>query len=146
MDWKFEEKENEFKKVPAGKHRLRIESAVQKVSKSGRDMVELTLAISGYSTKVWYYLVFLEDYPDITNRNLTAIYDSFGIEKGNMNFESWVGKVGAGQLKYDENEYLKVHYFIKKEAQTDLPSWVEPNSEEAVGEFVTVEDPDDLPF
>lgn len=145
MDWKFEEKENEFKKVPTGKHRLRIESATLKTSKKGNEMVEIAMSISGYSQMVWFYLVFLEDYPDITNRNLTAIYDSFGIEKGNMNFESWKGKVGAGQLKYDENEYLKVHYFIKKEAQAGLPSWVEPNSEEAVGEYITVED-DDLPF
>lgn len=145
MDWKFEEKENEFKKVPAGKHRLRIESATLKTSKKGNEMVEIAMSISGYSQMVWFYLVFLEDYPDITNRNLTAIYDSFGIEKGNMNFDSWKGKVGAGQLKYDENEYLKVHYFIKKEAQAGLPSWVEPNSEEAVGEYITVEE-DDLPF
>lgn len=145
MDWKFEEKESEFQKIPEGKYRLRIENAIKKVSKSGNDMVELTLAISGKPIKVWFYLVFLSDYPDITNRNLTAIYDSFGIEKGNMNFDSWKGKVGAGQLKYDENEYLKVHYFIKKEAQAGLPSWVEPNSEEAVGEYITVEE-DDLPF
>lgn len=145
MDWKFEEKENEYKKIPVGKHRLRIESAIPKTSKSGKEMVELVFSVSGYNSKIWYYLVFLPDYPDITNRNLTAIYDSFGIDKGNMNFDSWIGKVGAGQIKYDENEYAKIHYFIKKEAQAGLPSWVEPNSEEAVGEFVTV-DEDDLPF
>lgn len=146
MDWKFEEKENEFKKVPAGKHRLRIASAERKTSAKGNDMVELVLDISGYSGKVWFYLVFLPDYPDITNRNLTAIYDSFGIEKGNMNFDSWIGKVGAGQLKYDENEYLKIHYFIKKEGQAGLPSWVEPNTEEALGKYITVENTEDLPF
>ena len=146
MDWKFEEKETEFKKLPAGKYRLRIADVEQKQSKTGKDMVVLTLDISGNPTKVWYYLVFMPDNPDITNRNLTAIFDSFGIDKGNMSFESWKGKVGAAQLKYDENEYLKVHYFIKKEQQAGLPSWVEPNSEEATGGYVTVENPEDLPF
>lgn len=145
MDWKFEKTEQEFKKIPVGKHRVRIEEIEQTVSSKGNDMLKITLAVSGHSAKVWHYIVFMNDHPEITNRNLTAIMDSFGLEMGNLDFENWKGKVGAAMIKYDENDYAKVNYFVKKEAQAGLPSWVEPGSEEAVGEFVTVSD-DDLPF
>ena len=146
MDWKFEKTETEFKKVPAGKHRLRIEDAVMKKSKNGNDMIELTLAVSGYNNKIWHYIVFMLDKPEVTNRNLTAIMDSFGIEMGDLNIENWKGKVGAGTIKYDENEYAKVGYFINKVNQDKLPSWVEPSSDGKADDFVTVPQDEELPF
>ena len=88
----------------------------------------------------------MNDYPEITNRNLTAIFDSFGIMMGDLNYENWVGKVGAAMIKHDENEYEKINYFIPKKNQDNLSSWVEPNSDEAKGEFITIEDGEDLPF
>lgn len=145
MDWKFEKTETEFKKVPVGKHRLRIEDVEATVSKNGNDMYKITLAVSGYNNKIWHYIVFMPEHPEITNRNLTALMDSFGIDMGDLNIEHWKGKVGAGMVKYDENEYAKINYFIRKEQQAGLPSWVEPGSEEAVGEYITVTD-DELPW
>ena len=54
MDWKFEKTETEFKKIPVGKHRIRIESVVPKVSQKGNDMLEIVFAVSGQSRKIWY--------------------------------------------------------------------------------------------
>ena len=45
--------EEGFSLIPEGRHRVRIESAKEKISRSsGMDMIELTLAVSGYNSKV----------------------------------------------------------------------------------------------
>lgn len=147
MDWKYERTEAEFKKIPVGKHRCRIEEAEAQVSKAGNDMIKLTLAISGQNRKVWDYIVFMPDNAEITNKKLTAIFDSFGIEEGNFDFKNWIGKVGACFIKIDENEYEKVNYYIKKEQQNTLPNWIEPTSDGTQkSEFSPMNDDEELPF
>lgn len=148
MDWKYERTEAEFKKIPVGRYRCRIEGAEAQTSKAGNDMIKLTLAISGQSRKIWDYIVFMPDNAEITNRKLTAIFDSFGIEEGNFDFQSWVGKVGACMVKIDENEYEKVNYYIKKSQQDTLPNWIEPTSDGTPqkSEFSPMSDDEELPF
>ena len=144
MDWKFERTETEFEKIPVGKHRCRI--AEMTTSKNGNDMIKLTLAISGHNRKIWDYIVFLPDNAEITNRKLTALFDSFGIEDGNFECSKWVGKVGACMVKIDENEYEKVNYYLNTKQQTDLPAWVEPTSDNSSGSVSTPITDDDIPF
>lgn len=145
--WKFEREEQKFEIVPVGTHRLRIESAEKAVSRNGKDMIILKLDVSGYSSQIWHYIVFLDDAPQITNRNLTQLFDSFGIEDGDFNLKHWEGKVGAGMIKheeYDGESKPKVNYFIHKKKQADLPAWVEGRTERPKLEPVGSED--DLPF
>lgn len=146
MDWKYERTEAEYSKIPVGKYRCRIEEAEPMQSKVGNDMIKLTLAISGQNKKVWDYIVFLPDKADITNKKLTAIFDSFGIDEGNFNCKTWIGKVGACMIKLDENEYEKVNYYIKREKQEELPAWIEPTSTESKSEFEPMNDDDEIPF
>ena len=155
MAWNYERKENNLGKIPAGRHRLRIEDAEMTESKAGNDMIKLTLSVSGQSRTMWDYIVFMEDKPEITNGKFTAIYDSFGIPEGEFDLSKWVGAVGAGQTKIDENDYEKVQYYIKKDKQGDLPNWVEPKLPESVRESkssgtggypLPKEDDEDLPF
>lgn len=132
MAWEFkrEESNKSFDLVPVGDHRIRVKSAEMAVSKSGNDMITLQFEVSGYNATLYHYIVFMADKPEITNRMLTAFYDSFkDIPEGDNHIAQWVGKVGACHVKHEEyngNMQAKIHYFIKADKQGDLEPWKEP--------------------
>lgn len=157
MSWNYNREEsNGFStNVPEGKHRIRVKSAEKAVSKSGNDMLVLQFDISGYNSTLYHYITFMNDKPEITNRMLTAFFDSFkDIPDGDFNMSNWVGKVGACVVKHEEyngNVNAKISYFIKADKQDDLPAWKEPeNAGGAVGgtDFVNIPDGvvEELPF
>lgn len=130
INWDFNANDVEegFPLIPAGDHRVRIASATEKQSKTGNDMIELSLDISNYPGHLFYYLVFLQNNTTMTNTNLKRLWDSFGIEVGNMNTASWVGKVGAARVKHEDyngDQTARVSYFIERKKQDKLPQWVE---------------------
>lgn len=131
MAWEYSEKDYQDSKItiPAGRHRVRIASVTPKISKTGKYMYEMALDVSGYSARLFNYLVFMPDNPKMTNGNLGDIVHSFGVT-GKVDPESvpagWVGAVGACTVKLDEESRSKVGYFIAKEKSTDLPPWKEP--------------------
>ena len=147
MDWKFERQESTFEEIPVGEHRVRIAEAEKAISKNGNDMLVLTLDVSGYRARLWHYVVFMPDHPEITNRNLTSIFDSFGIADGDFNLANWKGKVGACMTKQDDFG-TKVRYFLSRKKQEGLPPWKEPS--ESGGKKKTqleaFEDDGDIPF
>ncbi len=138
INWNYnkEVEKPSFKAIPVGSYRCRIESAEEKKSKAGNDMIEINLSISGYSSHIWFYLVFFPEGLDkagnplknITDRNLASIYDTFGIAEGSLNAAEWVGRVGGVKIKHEMRDgaaEAKVHYFLNKAQQVALPSWVE---------------------
>lgn len=138
MSWSYEREEQQFEVIPEGVHRIRVRSAEKAVSKSGRDMLVLQFDVSGYSSILYHYIVFLEDRPEITNRTLTQFFDSFAdIKEGDFNLNNWIGKIGACSVKHEEyngNMQARLHYYINKDKQADLPPWKEKgNSTPAVG-------------
>lgn len=149
-DFKREENNNFNTNVPEGKHRIRVKSAEKAVSKSGNDMLVLQFDISGYNTTLYHYITFMNDKPEITNRMLTAFFDSFkDIEEGDFDMSHWIGKVGACTVKHEEyngNINAKLGYFIRADKQSDLPAWKEPSNSDNSGsgsdDFKGV--PDDL--
>lgn len=133
IQWNFNANDVEegFPLIPVGDHRLRIASANEKKSSSGNDMIELSLDVSNYPGRLFYYLVFLPNNTTMTNTNLKRFWDSFGIESGNLNTASWVGKVGAGRVKHEEyngDQTARISYFIERKKQDKLPAWVEKSS------------------
>lgn len=146
-NWKYERKEREFEQVPEGIHRIRIRSVEKQKSKAGNEMLVYEFDVSGMSNKLFYYLVFLDDRPEITNSLLTQFYDSFkDIEEGNFNLQSWIGKVGAAKVIHDEEDRARIHYFINVNKQSDLPKWQEPDNEFGSG-FTPIDSNDeDFPF
>lgn len=148
--WNFERVETKFEDIPVGQYRLVIETVEKQVSQAGRDMLKLTFKVSGQARKLYHYIVFLDDRPEITNRNLTQLFDSFGIEDNSFNLNSWIGKAGACMIKHDEEERAKVQYFLNKKQQEKLPPWQEVTADaskapkQAMTE-VEVDD-EDLPF
>ena len=131
MPWNYSREESSGfnTRIPEGKHRVRIKSAEKSQSKKGNDMIILTLDVSGYEDTVYHYITFMPDNPQITNRMLTEVFDSFAqIGEGNFNLQSWVGKVGACNIKHEEyngNINAKVGRFIPVDKQGELPPWKE---------------------
>lgn len=145
MAWNFKRTEQQFESIPAGDHRVVIDSAEQAVSKNGNDMLVIKMRVSGYSSMLWNYIVFMDDKPEITNQKLTQLFDSFGIEDGNFNLASYTGKSGAAHVKIDENGYPKVAWFIHKDKQDNLPPWKGDMPKTAQNGFAEVK-PDDCPW
>ena len=145
MEWNYQREESTFEEIPVGEHRVRIADAEKAISKNGNDMLVLTLDVSGYKSRLWHYVVFMPDHPEITNRNLTSIFDSFGIPEGDFNLANWKGKVGACVTKQDEFG-TKVRYFLNKKKQEKLPPWQEPDSAPKKPQLQAFDNPDDCPF
>lgn len=145
MEWNYQREESTFEEIPVGEHRVRIADAEKAISKNGNDMLVLTLDVSGYRSRLWHYVVFMPDHPEITNRNLTSIFDSFGIADGDFNLANWKGKVGACMTKQDEYG-TKVRYFLSKKKQESLPPWKEPDSAPKKPQLQAFDNPDDCPF
>lgn len=138
IQWQFNSndyEEQSFKPIPVGDHRVRIASAEEQKSKSGNQMIKLVLDVSGHNATIWHYIVFMTDNTKLTNQKLGELWNSFGIQQGNFNLQSWVGKVGAAKVKhevYDGEPQPKIAYFISKDRQDKLAAWVEPSNKAAV--------------
>ena len=72
MAWQFKHEESSYPEIAPGKYRVMIETAEMAVSKAGNDMLVLKLIVAGQKSRIWNYIVFLEDRPEITNRMLLS--------------------------------------------------------------------------
>ena len=153
-DWKFNPADYNaegFPLVPPGQYRVRIEKAEEKVSSTGKDMIVLTLKVSGYNGNVWHNMVFDSSSAQSiarTNDNLGRIYDSFGIPAGNLNLPDWEGEVGGAQIKndsYNGKMRASVAYFLRRKEQDELPMWQEKPVGNINPEMVNPDD-DPIPF
>ena len=151
INWNFNSNdytEQSFKPIPVGDHRVRIASAEEQTSNSGRQMIKLVLEVSGYSSTIWHYIVFMPDKKELTNQKLGELWNSFDIQQGNFNLNSWVGKVGAAKVKHEDyngEPSAKIAYFINKDRQGKLPAWQDPNSASGAVTMSPFAD-EDLPF
>ena len=135
IDWKFNPEnynENGYQLIPPGKYRVRIENAEEKMSRTNKPMIKMTLKVSGYNSNVWNYMVFDNSKPEAiqrTDNNLGRIYDSFGIPQGNLNLQDWKGKVGAVEIanELDNKQTMRavVKWFLRRNEQDNLPPWQE---------------------
>ena len=152
VNWNFNSadyEEQSFKPIPIGDHRVRIASAEEQTSSSGRQMIKLVLDVSGYSSTIWHFLVFMPENQKLTNQKLGELWNSFGIPQGNFNLNSWVGKVGAAKVKHEDyngETNAKISYFINKNKQENLPAWRDGNNTNVSIEYTPVDDQGDLPF
>ncbi len=152
INWNFNSndyEEQSFKPIPVGDHRVRIASAEEQTSSKGNQMIKLVLEVSGHNATIWHYIVFMPENQKLTNQKLGELFNSFGIQQGNFNLTSWVGKVGAAKVKhemYDGEPQPKVAYFISKERQDKLPLWVDPAKAQSHPTFTPVEEMPPLPW
>lgn len=151
INWNFNanDVDESFPIIPIGDHRVRIASAEETTSSSGNDMIKLSLDVSNFPGKLFYYLVFLPNNTTMTNTNLKRLWNSFEIETGNMNTASWVGKVGAARVKHEEyngDQTARISYFIERKKQDKLPAWVEKSSGGNTNDLTPMPDNMQSPF
>lgn len=151
--WNFDPtqyEEQDFQIIPAGDHRVRIEDVVEKTSSKGNDMYEITLAVNGYNSKIWYYLVLDRADPKKTNQRIGDFFNSFGIADHNLGSGTqWIGKVGAVRVKHEEyngNMSAKVAYVINRKKQDKLEPWKEVGGASVASAPAVNVDELDLPF
>lgn len=143
MDWNYKAEESTFEAIPEGRYRAAIEDVEKTTSKAGNDMLKIKLLVSGTNNRrIWYHIVFLPDRPEITNKMLTAFFDSFGIDRGDFNLTGYVGKVGGIQVRHDDDGRANVQYCLSQSQQRSLPAW----DGETVAPLTVGADEDDLPF
>ena len=90
---------NNFK---AGEWECTISKVEEKVSKKNNPMIVLSFAIDEQGT-LYYYIVddvSSEEAWRRRNQNLTRFFDCFSIQRGNFNYNSWIGKRGI--IKIDK--------------------------------------------
>lgn len=161
INWNYDESqysENNFQLIPEGDHRCRIEEVTEKTFRSGKSGLEMTLSISGYNSKVWFYLVLDPMNPERTNQSIGSVFSSFEIADHNLqHYASWVGKVGACRIKHEEyngEKSAKVRFFLgaNDSKRKNLPPWKEPEGSKASqatasdGFTVIDNNVDDVPF
>lgn len=138
-------KREETPRLEPGDYRVEILEAEESTSKSsGNPMLVLTLRPNGSPIKIKHYIVLNEYF----NRNVTQIFDSFNIVEGDFQLSTWVGAVGAARLALDDQDYLKVKFFIKADKQDRLPPWVGEMPERKIAMEMpgTPVDSDEMPF
>lgn len=151
-NWTFDPsmyQEQDFSIIPAGDHRVRIMDVEEKVSRTGNEMYEITLAVNGYNSKLWFYLVLDTSDRQKTMNRIGDFFDSFGITERNLGSgKQWIGKVGAVRVKHEDyngNTSAKVAYVIKRKNQDKLEPWKNVGGAAAPAAPASI-DPSELPF
>lgn len=132
-------------RLEPGDYRCVITEVKEAASKStGRPMLVVTVKPNGSNIKINQYIVKNEYF----NRNMTALYDSFGIPEGDRDIAGWIGAMGAAKLERDDQGYMRVRYFIARDRQENLAPWEgeAPVRQTVSDAFTEVSDDDDLPF
>ena len=139
----YHREEAEFTPI-VGKIRCVITDVEEKVSKSGNNMIVITVNPSGSKAKVKYWLVD----NDYFNRNATSFFDSFKeIEEGNFDFLTWIGAEGAAMFKEGDNGYAEIAYFISADRAANLPPFEGTKPpRQTVTKFTEDDSEDELPF
>lgn len=129
MAWIFnpnDYEEKDYSIVPAGDHRVRINDVVAKRFNSGNEGYEITFDVSGYNSKLWFYLVLDPNDSKKTNQRIGSFFDSFGITDYDLgHYSAWKGKVGAVEVKhekYNDQDQAKVAFCLSKKNQDKLPA------------------------
>lgn len=119
--------EKNYSVIPIGDHRLRVADVVEKTFSTGSTGFEITFDVSGYNSKLWYYLVLDPSNAARTNQKIGEFFESFGITNPQLgNGKQWIGSVGAGRIvhdTYNSTTKAKVAYFLSRDRQDKLPAW-----------------------
>lgn len=159
INWEFDPsnvEERSFEPLPPGDYRVRIEDVEQGEGKY--EYYKVTLKVSRDNRRLWYYLSFMtgkskngKDLKAITDTNLHNLWNSFGIDEGDLDYNHWIGKVGACRVKhemYNGEPQARVSYFISKDRQDKLPPWSEEPAMKIDDDFTLLDDDEDdeIPF
>ena len=153
-NWTFDPSqysEKNFDIIPQGDYRARIEDVVEKTFSSGKQGYEITMAINGYNSRMWFYLVLDPSNVAQTNQRIGDFFNSFGITNPAMGTgKQWINAVGAVRVKHEQyngETRAKIAYCIARNRQDKLDPWKNNGAAPTAQNFAPVEIPDtELPF
>lgn len=158
-NWKYNPDdyvEQEFTTIPAGDHRVRINDVTPKTFSSGNEGFEITLDVSGYNSKLWFYLVLDASDTKKTNQRIGQFFESFDIGDFDLShYRGWIGKIGGVRVKlepYNGENRPKVAFCLARRNQDKLPPWkgdtqaVPAQNAAPAGNFRELKDDEELPF
>lgn len=100
-DYQYEEYAVQFD-CPDGDLAVTVRSAKVTATKTGNQMLEISLDVER-SNGVLYIERYVAGY--YFNKNMSRFFDAFGIQRGNFNFQAWIGKRAAGHFEHQEESY-----------------------------------------
>ena len=126
-------KDNSYELIPEGNYRVRIDKVEETVThSSNKDMLKLTLSVSGYNSKLWGYIVLDDTNEETilrTNRYLNSVFSSFGITSHTMDTREWEGKTGGVKVRHKDDaqgvKRAEVAFFLYAREVDKLPAWQE---------------------
>lgn len=131
-DWKYENYSKIFD-VEDGDHRVKIIAAKDVISKSGKNMIELHYQVEGSNGIEFVDRVIEGEYFD---KNMSRMFDVFGITYGDFNYQHWIGKIAVAHFEHKPETY-EVNGVTKTVNKANLIYWntrtsVEPKSVPAI--------------
>ena len=131
-------KERNFIEIPAGAHRAKICQVSVEKFKYHKKCYEITLAVSGYHGKLWYYLWDNPDYGVQSCKRFANFYESFQInDRDPSKYKSWIGHYGAVYVSHNNKteedlfDYVyaaEVTSCLSGRQRDKLPEWREGHS------------------
>ena len=128
-----------FIEIPVGDHRVQICNVKKESFKNEKKCFEITLKVSGYHGKLWYYLWYNPEKRQKTNWDFSLFFESFQINDYNIeNYKDWIGKTGAVRVVSDDEitddsfEYkcaVRVAHSLGNAHIEKLPPWKEAPKE-----------------
>lgn len=113
-----------FALIPEGDHKVTINNVEEKIFSSGNEGFEITLDVSGFDSKLWFYLVFDPKDRAKTNQRIGMFFDSFAIHDHNFSsFGHWIGKDGAVRVRhnmYNGSKTANVAFCLSRSQQSKL--------------------------
>ncbi len=137
-----------------GKHEMVIRGARVAKTTTGKQMLEVGFGVREGNDLITasYVERFVEG--DYFNQNITKFFDAFKIQRGNFDFKTWVGKMGAGEFVHNFSEwtdsYGQQKTTVKCECKyfyTDSTPEVQPAQKpDPVKQNPAQDFPEDIPF
>lgn len=101
-DYRQEDYGATFFDVADGIHDMKITGVMEKVSKNGKRMLEVSYAVCECPTHPYVENIVEGEY---FNRNCTRLFDAFRIQRGNFQYQSWIGKCGKGMFNHRDETF-----------------------------------------
>ena len=122
-----------FINIPEGDHRVRIYKVEVERFQKQRKCFKITLDVSGYHGKLWYYLWYDPEKKDQCAKEFGRFFCSFGIQDWDIaNYKQWVGAYGAVSVKYEFREHefaAKRVVCLSGKSKNVLPPWKDAASD-----------------
>ena len=137
-----------------GKHEMVIRGARVAKTTTGKQMLEVGFGVREGNDLITasYVERFVEG--DYFNQNITKFFDAFKIQRGNFDFKTWVGKMGAGEFVHNASEWTDSYgqqkttvkceckyFYTDSTPEVQPAAKAEPKVENSASDF-----PEDIPF